>query len=62
VTPYSTSRFELADESRVDLDVGRTWVKVGGKQEFTQVVFGKTRVARSSERSPLKRWRPQSIR
>jgi len=41
VAPYSKSRFELADGSLLDLDVGRTWVRVDGKQEFTQVVFGK---------------------
>jgi clan AA aspartic protease len=40
VTPYSKSTFELADGSRTDLDVGRTWVKLNGQQEFTQVVFG----------------------
>ena len=40
VTPYSKSTFELADGSHLDLDVGRTWVKLDGKQEFTQVVFG----------------------
>jgi predicted aspartyl protease len=24
----------------VELEVGRTWVKVDGQQEFTQVIFG----------------------
>jgi len=41
VDPYSKSTFELADGSQLDLDIGRTWVKLDGKQEFTQIVFGK---------------------
>ena len=40
VQPYRTSVFELADGTRLELGVGRTWVKVNGQQEFTQVVFG----------------------
>lgn len=39
VTPQYRDRFELADDSVVALDVGRSWVKVNGRQEFTQVVF-----------------------
>jgi clan AA aspartic protease len=41
VRPYRKSVFELADGSQLELDVGRTWVRVNGQQEFTQVVFGK---------------------
>jgi clan AA aspartic protease len=40
VTPYRKSVFELGDGRRVELEVGRTWVKVDGQQEFTQVIFG----------------------
>lgn len=40
VQPYRTSVFEFADGTRLELGVGRTWVKVNGQQEFTQVVFG----------------------
>ncbi len=40
VSPYKKSTFELADGRRLDLDVGRAWVKVNGQQEYTQVVFG----------------------
>jgi len=40
VQPYRKTEFELADGSRMELDVGRTWVRVNGQQEFTQVVFG----------------------
>jgi clan AA aspartic protease len=39
VAPYTTTVFELADGRQVELGVGRTWVKVDGRQEFTQVVF-----------------------
>lgn len=41
VQPYRKSVFELADGRQLELDVGRTWVRVNGQQEFTQVVFGK---------------------
>ncbi len=41
VQPYRRSLFELADGSQMELDVGRTWVRVNGQQEFTQVVFGR---------------------
>ena len=39
VTPYTTTVFELADGRELELGVGRTWVRVDGQQEFTQVVF-----------------------
>jgi clan AA aspartic protease len=39
VAPQYRQAFELADGSVVESDVGRTWVKVNGRQEFTQVVF-----------------------
>ncbi len=39
VTPYTTTLFELADGRELELGVGRTWVRVDGQQEFTQVVF-----------------------
>ncbi len=41
VKRYRKSTFELADGSQLELDVGRTWVRFDGQQEFTQVVFGK---------------------
>ena len=40
VTPHTKGRFRIADGRRLELDIGRTWVKVDGQQEFTQVVFG----------------------
>jgi len=39
VTPYTTTVFQLADGRELELSVGRTWVRVDGQQEFTQVVF-----------------------
>lgn len=39
VKPYRASAFRLADGSRAELGVGRTWVRVDGQLEFTQVVF-----------------------
>ena len=39
MTPYTTTLFQLADGSELELSVGRTWVRVDGRQEFTQVVF-----------------------
>jgi clan AA aspartic protease len=39
VAPQYRDQFELADNSVVELEVGRTWVKINGRQEFTQVVF-----------------------
>jgi len=39
VGPQYRQEFELANGSTVESDVGRTWVKVNGRQEFTQVVF-----------------------
>jgi len=39
VTPYTTTVFQLADGRELELGVGRTWVRVDGRQEFTQVVF-----------------------
>jgi clan AA aspartic protease len=40
VSPYKKSIFELGDGRKVELETGRTWVKVDGQQEFTQVIFG----------------------
>lgn len=40
VAPQGKSGYRIADGSRLELDVGRTWVRVDDKQEFTQVVSG----------------------
>jgi len=40
VTPHARGPFRLADDRRVEMEVGRTWVRVNGLTEFTLVVFG----------------------
>lgn len=40
ILPHRRSTFELADGRQVELDIGRTWVRIDGQQEYTQVVFG----------------------
>jgi aspartyl protease family protein len=40
VTPHTKGRFRVADGRHIELDIGRTWVRVDGQQEFTQVAFG----------------------
>ena len=40
VAAHRTSLFELADGSRHEWQMGRTWVRLQGKQEMTLVVFG----------------------
>ena len=39
VRPHRKAIFELADGSQTELDIGRTWVRVDGELEQTQVVF-----------------------
>jgi predicted aspartyl protease len=40
VRPHRRSVFELADGSRREWDMARTWVKLDGQLEQTLVVFG----------------------
>ncbi|MBI3989212.1 MAG: hypothetical protein HY347_06305 [candidate division NC10 bacterium] len=40
VTPHIRDTFVLADGRRIELDIGRTWVRVDGRSEVTLVVFG----------------------
>ena len=39
VSLHRKAIFELADGRQTELDIGRTWVRVNGDQELTQVVF-----------------------
>jgi clan AA aspartic protease len=39
VEPYRTAMFEMADGSQAPMEIGRTWVRVNGDIELTQVVF-----------------------
>src|SRR5438445_5295988 len=45
IHPGSKRRYTIADGSKVELDIGRAWVRVDGQQEFTQVAFGDDRAA-----------------
>ena len=40
VEPHTKETFVLADGRQVEKDVGRTWVRAGGRAEITLVVFG----------------------
>ena len=40
VRPHRRTTFELADGRRMDLEMGRTWIRLNGQQELTLVVFG----------------------
>ncbi len=40
VVPHVRDTFVLADGGRADRDIGRTWVRVDGREELTLVVFG----------------------
>jgi predicted aspartyl protease len=38
--PHDRDLFELGDGRRVEMDIGRAWVRVDGRSEMTLVVFG----------------------
>lgn len=40
VVPHVRDTFVLADGRRTDRDIGRTWVRLDGREELTLVVFG----------------------
>ena len=42
VEPHVRDTFVLADGRRVERDIGRTWIRVGGRTELTLVVFGES--------------------
>jgi predicted aspartyl protease len=39
VTPHDRVGFILADGSRIERDIGRTWVRINGKTELSLVIF-----------------------
>ncbi len=39
VTPHSRQRFVMADGRTADSDIGRTWIRIDGRDEVTIVVF-----------------------
>lgn len=40
VVPHVRDTFILADGRRVERDIGRTWIRIDGRQELTLTVFG----------------------
>lgn len=40
VTAHTRAPFRVADGRQIEYDVGRTWVRVVGREELTLVVFG----------------------
>ena len=40
VVPHTRASFLLADGSQMERDIGRTWVQLDGRREFTLVIFG----------------------
>ncbi len=40
IVPHARDTFVLADGRRVERDIGRAWIRVDGRTEFTLVVFG----------------------
>jgi clan AA aspartic protease len=39
VDAYRRAPFEMADGQVIEMDIGRTWVRVNGDIELTQVIF-----------------------
>jgi predicted aspartyl protease len=61
VEPSGQRPFILANGQRTPQPVGRTWVRFGGHEVMTIVVFGDARGLRFSARSHLRRWGWASI-
>jgi clan AA aspartic protease len=40
VRPHTSAPFVLADERRVNYEIGRTWIRINGEAEIVLVVFG----------------------
>jgi predicted aspartyl protease len=40
VVPHTRAPFLLADGSEVELELGRAWIRIDGRQELSLVVFG----------------------
>jgi predicted aspartyl protease len=40
VVAYRRASFVLADGRRVERSLGRTWIRLGGQEEYSLVVFG----------------------
>jgi hypothetical protein len=42
VVPHARAPFVIADGSRVELEIGRAWIRIDGQEELSRVVFGET--------------------
>ena len=42
VVPHTRAPFVIADGSRIELEIGRTWIRIDGQEELSRVVFGDT--------------------
>ena len=40
VSPHTRGTFVLADSSRIERDIGRTWLKLEEGEEIVRVIFG----------------------
>lgn len=40
VTPHTRATFRLADGREIELEMGRIWVRMDGREQMTLVVFG----------------------
>jgi clan AA aspartic protease len=40
VVPHTRAPFVIADGREVELEIGRAWIRIDGRQEYSLVVFG----------------------
>lgn len=40
VVPHTRAPFVVADGREIELDIGRAWIRIDGRQELSLVVFG----------------------
>ena len=40
VVPHTRAPFVVADGREIELEIGRAWIRIDGRQELTLVVFG----------------------
>lgn len=40
VVPHARASFVIADGGEVELEIGRAWIRIDGRQEYSLVVFG----------------------
>jgi predicted aspartyl protease len=40
VVPHTRAPFVIADGGEIELEIGRAWIRIDGRQEYSLVVFG----------------------